>query len=57
MLKLKLSDISINNASVNLFGKGARPRLVPLAKETLEMFEKYKALFHRNNNGAPLFYT
>ena len=58
MLKLKLSDISVNNASVYLFGKGAKPRLVPLAKETLEMFEKYKALFHRNNNReSPLFYT
>lgn len=48
MLKMKLSDISISNASAYLFGKGAKPRLVPLTKETLEMFEKYKASFHRD---------
>lgn len=58
MLKMKLSDISISNASAYLFGKGAKPRLVPLTKETLEMFEKYKASFHRDNNReSPLFYT
>lgn len=58
MLKLKLSDISVRNASVYLFGKGAKPRLVPLTKETLEMFEKYRASFHRDNNReSPMFYT
>lgn len=58
MLKLKLSDINTENASVYLFGKGSKPRLVPLAKETLAMFEKYKASFHKDNHGEiPMFYT
>ena len=42
MLKLKLSDIRVNQSSIYLFEKGAKPRLVPLSKETLAMFEKYK---------------
>lgn len=58
MLKLRLSDISIGNASACLFGKGAKPRLVPLAKETLSMYEKYKASFHKGSEAKSLvFYT
>ena len=58
MLKLKLSDISIENSSVYLFGKGSKPRLVPLAKESLDLFEKYKLSFHRDNNReSPMFYA
>ena len=58
MLKLKLSDISIDRASVYLFGKGSKPRLVPLSKETLAMFGKYKVSFHKDNNPeSPMFYT
>ncbi len=58
MLKLKLSDISTDNASICLFGKGSKPRLVPLTKETLTMFEKYRASFHKDNDrDSPLFYT
>ena len=58
MLKLKLSDISIDKASAYLFGKGSKPRLAPLAKETLEMFEKYRAAFHRDDDReSPMFYT
>lgn len=58
MLRLKLSDLSVENASIYLYGKGAKPRLVPLSKETLSMFKKYKACFHKENTlEAPLFYT
>ena len=58
MLKLKLSDIRMDRASVYLFGKGSKPRLVPLSKETLAMFEKYKAVFHKDSNPESLmFYT
>lgn len=58
MLKLRLEDINIENASIYLFGKGSKPRLVPLTKETLAMFTKYKASFHKDSNGStPMFYT
>lgn len=58
MLKLKLSDINTDNATVYLFGKGSKPRLVPVSKETLQMFVRYRALFHNGSkNDPPLFYT
>lgn len=58
MLKLKLSDINTDNATVYLFGKGSKPRLVPVSKETLQMFGRYRSLFH-NGSGKDsfLFYT
>ncbi len=58
ILKLKLADINTRNANVYLFGKGSKPRLVPLEEETLAMFEKYKKFFHEDNNrSSPMFYT
>ena len=58
LLKLKLADINVDNASAYLFGKGSKPRLVPLRKETLDLFKKYKSSFHKDNNGeSPMFYT
>lgn len=58
MLKLKLSDIDTDNATVYLLGKGSKPRLVPISKETLQMFERYKKLFHnRSGKDSLLFYT
>lgn len=58
MLKLRLSDINAENATVCLFGKGSKPRLVPVSKETLLLFFKYKCLFHKDSTaGTLLFYT
>lgn len=58
MLKLKLSDINTDNATIYLFGKGSKPRLVPVSRETLQMFDRYRGLFHNESkNESPLFYT
>lgn len=58
MLGLKLSDINADTATVCLFGKGAKPRLVPVSKETMQMFRRYKVLFHKDNRkDCFLFYT
>ena len=58
MLGLKLSDINVDTATVCLFGKGAKPRLVPVSKETMQMFGRYKALFHKDSKkDCFLFYT
>ena len=58
MLKLKLSDINTENATAYLFGKGSKPRLVPVSTESLQIFSRYKPLFHPDNErAAPLFYT
>lgn len=58
MLRLKLSDINVDNATVCLFGKGAKPRLVPVSKETLRLFSRYKSEFHSDSEkDCFLFYT
>lgn len=58
MLKLKLSDINTDNATIYLFGKGSKPRLVPVSKETLQMFGRYSTLFHDGSDkDSYLFYT
>lgn len=58
MLNLKLYDINVDNANICLFGKGAKPRLVPVSKETLQMFNRYKMLFHNDSKkDCFLFYT
>ena len=58
MLKMKLSDINPENKTVYLFGKGSKPRLVPVSKETLHLFELYKSSFHHDSRkDVHLFYT
>ena len=58
MLGLKLSDLNTDNATVYLLGKGSKPRLVPVSKETLQMFDRYRALFHADSEkDTYLFYT
>ena len=58
ILALKISDINVENATVCLLGKGAKPRLVPLSNETIVMFAEYKTYFHKIEDAkAPLFYT
>lgn len=58
MLQLKLSDINTGNATVCLFGKCSKPRIVPVSKETMQMFDRYKGLFHRTSRqDSFLFYT
>ena len=58
MLKLKLSDLNTDHATIYLFGKGSKPRLVPVSKETLRMFDRYRSLFHNDSEkDTYLFYT
>lgn len=58
MLHLKLCDVNADNATVCLPGKGNKPRLVPVSRETVEMFGRYKALFHSDSGkDCFLFYT
>jgi site-specific recombinase XerD len=58
MLRLKLSDINVDNATICLFGKGSKPRLVPVSSETMQMFSRYKSLFHNGRKeDCFIFYT
>lgn len=58
MLRLKLKDFNAENHTVYLMGKGSKPRLVPVSKETTALFQNYRKKFHLGSTGSePLFYT
>lgn len=58
MLGLRLGDLDIAHSTLYLMGKGSKPRIVPVSKDTLILFEKYKPLFHsESNHDTPMFYT
>lgn len=58
MLSLKVSDLVTDNGTVYLLGKGNKPRLVPISKETVNYFSYYKCQFHDESEPtAPMFYT
>lgn len=58
MLRLKLEDFNAENHTVYLVGKGSKPRLVPVSKETTALFQNYQKKFHQGSVGTePLFYT
>ena len=50
LINLTINDIDLNNASVRIFGKGAKERIVPLDDYAIEALNNY-ILYHR----TPLF--
>lgn len=58
MLALKLSDINVENKTAYLFGKGSKPRLVPVSKEIFPLFARYKGAFHQDEDkkAPPILY-
>ncbi len=58
MLGMKYEDFRAENNTVYLLGKGSKPRLVPVSKETTALFKEYSRRFHANSRKSdPLFYT
>ncbi|MCM1223483.1 MAG: site-specific integrase [Lachnospiraceae bacterium] len=58
MLSMKLSDFEAASSSVYLMGKGEKPRLVPVSKETVDYYHFYKSRFHSDSSPSdPMFYT
>lgn len=58
MLGMRYEDFHAENNTVYLFGKGSKPRLVPVSKETTALFKKYSQRFHADGRKSdPLFYT
>ena len=58
MLSMRLCDIDPDKQTVYLFGKGSKPRLVPISEDTIRHFYRYKRAFHSSDDGtAPMFYT
>lgn len=58
MLALTLGDIDAKRLTVDLIGKGAKPRRLPITTETAAHCRRYIAAFHADPDpGQPLFYT
>ena len=58
MLALNLADIDTRRLTVDLLGKGSKPRRLPITSETARHFGRYAAVFHTSPEpAAPMFYT
>jgi len=58
MLALNLDHIDTKRLTVDLLGKGSKPRRLPITSETAAHFGRYAAVFHPDPEPAtPMFYT
>ena len=58
MLSMRFCDIDPEKRTAYLFGKGSKPRLVPISEDTIRHFHQYERIFHSSGDGATLmFYT
>ena len=58
MIALNLADIDTKRLTVDLLGKGSKPRRLPITSQTAQHFDRYAAVFHPNPEPAtPMFYT
>lgn len=58
MLAMNLADLDTRRLTVDLLGKGSKPRRLPITSETAQHFERYAAVFHPIQQPAtPMFYT
>jgi integrase len=52
---LNRDDLLLSESQLRVFGKGGKPRCLPLAAETLQLLDHYLLLERPANCGAPLF--
>src|SRR5665811_1572154 len=58
MLAMNLADIDTRRLTVDLLGKGSKPRRLPITSATAQHFGRYAAVFHPSPEPAtPMFYT
>ena len=58
MLAMNLADIDTKRLTVDLLGKGSKPRRLPITSETAQHFGRYAAVFHPSPEPTtPMFYT
>jgi len=58
MLSLRFSDFDPAGKCVCLWGKGNKPRNVPISDNTIQHFHKYAKIYHPTGDGTiPMFYT
>jgi site-specific recombinase XerD len=58
MLAMRLVDLDARRLTVDLLGKGSKPRRLPITTQTARHFERYAAVFHTGPDpAAPMFYA
>jgi integrase/recombinase XerD len=59
MLSMQLHDLDPTKKTVQLLGKGNKPRIVPISYDnTIALFQRYAMLYHPTGDGVrPMFYT
>jgi site-specific recombinase XerD len=58
MLSMRFCDIDPEKQTIYLFGKGSKPRLVPISEDTVRHYNQYARAFHTSGDGTePMFYT
>ncbi len=58
MLAMNLADIDTRRLTVDLLGKGSKPRRLPITSETAQHFGRYAAIFHPSLEPAtPMFHS
>lgn len=57
-INIKLSDLNLSeNASITLYGKGNKTRIVPISQELVKLINKYLKEFYVNYGDDFLFYS
>lgn len=57
-INIKLSDLNLSdNASITLYGKGNKTRIVPISQELVKVINKYLKEIYINYNNDYLFYS
>lgn len=58
MLSMPFDAIDATRKTAYLLGKGNKPRIVPIGKETVRHFHRYAGLYHPSGDGMrPMFFT
>jgi len=58
LLNMTFGNFNAAGKSIQVMGKGGKPRLIPVTDDTIEHFKRYAAIYHPGPAaGTPLFYT
>ena len=58
ILNMTLGDFNAIGKSIQVMGKGGKPRLIPITDDTIEHFKRYTGVYHSTHVATtPLFYT
>ena len=58
LLNMTFGDFNITGKSIQVMGKGGKPRLIPVTDDTVEHFKRYAETYHpKSAVNTPLFYA